>query len=306
VTIDGCPAGISIKEKDFEADLQRRKTGDLGSSSRLEPDLPRLISGVYKGFSTGSPITILFENTSIQSQDYSQFQDHPRPGHADYAAKCKYGGFNDHRGGGHLSARLTLGLTSAGVIAKKIIDPMQVKAELVAAGGESDITKAIQAAQAAQDSIGGLITCSVTAVPSGLGEPLFDSVESLISHAIFAIPAVKAIEFGTGFKSASLRGSQMNDPLINAEAKTATNNSGGINGGITNGNPITFRVAFRPAPSIGLPQETWNFATGQVETLAITGRHDTCLAIRAAVIVEAATAIVLADLKLIHKATKGD
>lgn len=300
VTIDGCPPGISITEADFEDDLDRRRTGALGSSGRSEADIPRLISGIQAGYSTGAPITILFENTNIRSQDYARFAAHPRPGHADFTAMRKYGGFHDQRGGGHLSARLTLGLTAAGVIAKKLIDPIQVCAELVEAGGERDFAQAIQAAQEAQDSIGGIISCTVNSVPVGLGEPFFDSVESQISHAIYAIPAVKGLEFGAGFRSASLKGSQMNDCLVNADGKTASNNSGGINGGITNGNPITFRVALRPAPSIGLPQETWNFTTGQMEPLIIRGRHDTCPAIRAAVIVEAATAIVLADLSLIQ------
>ncbi len=304
VTIDGCPAGIEINPADMRADLLRRKTGASGSSARLESDLPQVISGVFEGFSTGAPITILFKNENVQSADYKAFIDHPRPGHADFTARTKFGAYNDYRGGGHLSARLTLGLTAAGVIAKKIIAPMHVEAKLQKAGCSEDIEAAINAALAAGDSIGGVVYCQVKAVPVGLGESFFDGVESLISHAIFSIPAVQAIEFGAGFGSANLRGSVMNDVLANADGATATNNSGGINGGISNGNPIEFFTAFHPAASIALPQETWHFGREKMDTLHIKGRHDTCLALRAAVLVEAATAIVLADLLLLHKALK--
>lgn len=296
VTIDGCTPGIPLSEKDFKTDLARRKSGAKGTTQRKEPDIPRLISGVYKGHTTGAPLTILFENTDTRPEDYAGFTDVPRPGHADFTATKKYSGYNDQRGGGHFSGRITIGLVAAGVIARKIIAPVEIKASLKEAGGEREIEHAVKNAIDAKDSIGGIIECKVEQMPVGLGEPFFDSLESLISHMIFSIPAIRGIEFGAGFGVAGMRGSEHNDCFISADGKTKTNNAGGINGGISNGNPLLFRIAVKPASSIAVKQRTMNMATGKMVDLEIEGRHDACIALRVPVIVEAATAIVLADL----------
>ena len=263
-----------------------------------------MASGIYQGVSTGAPILISFANMDVRPQDYMSFSNHPRPSHADWTARIKYSGFNDPRGAGHLSARLTVGLVAAGVIAKKLISPAQVSAELVSICGSHDIDAQLTAAMADSDSLGGIISCTVQNLPAGIGEPYMDSVESLISHLVFAIPSVKGIEFGTGFTAAQMRGSQVNDPIVDSCGKTATNHSGGINGGITNGNEISFRVALRPAPSIGKEQQSWHFGKGKMESLRIGGRHDVCPALRAPVIIEAAAAIVLADLILLDRCTR--
>lgn len=296
VTIDGCTPGIPLSEKDFKTDLARRKSGAKGTTQRKEPDIPRLISGVYKGHTTGAPLTILFENADTRPEDYAGFTDVPRPGHADFTATKKYSGYNDQRGGGHFSGRITIGLVAAGVIARKIIAPVEINASLKEAGGEREIEHAVKNAIDAKDSIGGIIECKVEQMPVGLGEPFFDSLESLLSHMIFSIPAIRGIEFGVGFGVAGMRGSEHNDCFISADGKTKTNNAGGINGGISNGNPLLFRIAVKPASSIAVKQRTMNMATGKMVDLEIEGRHDACIALRVPVIVEAATAIVLADL----------
>ncbi len=298
ILIDGCPAGFSLDEADFEKDLLRRKSGARGTTPRLESDRPYIKSGLFKGKTTGAPMLITFENTDVRSRDYDSLKDVPRPGHADFAAREKYGGFNDYRGGGFFSGRITLGVVTAGVVAKKIIKPITVKATLIEAGGDTNIERAVDKAIEIKDSIGGIIKCEANHVPSGLGEPFFDSVESVISHMIFSIPAVKGIEFGAGFGAARMRGSEHNDLIIDTGGKTGTNHAGGINGGITNGNPITFRVVVKPTSSISLPQRTINLKTGKLTDLVIEGRHDTCIALRVPVVVECATAIVLADLML--------
>jgi len=296
VTIDGCPGGVSLSEADFENDLKRRKSGIKGTTPRIELDKPNIVSGILNGNTTGAPITIIFENKNIHPKDYDIFKDIPRPGHADFVAMKKYGGFNDYRGGGHFSGRLTIGIVAAGVLAKKIISPIKISSTLIEAGGTKNIEMAVEKAIKAGDSIGGIIECNVKNVPIGLGEPFFDSVESLISHIVFSIPGIKGIEFGSGFKAAEMKGSNHNDPIINNEGKTSTNNAGGINGGITNGNDIIFRVAVKPTPSISLIQHTMNIKTNEMTDLSIEGRHDTCIALRIPVIVEAAAAIVLANL----------
>jgi chorismate synthase len=229
------------------------------------------------------------------------FKDVPRPGHANFVAKKKYDGFSDIRGGGHFSGRLTLGLVTAGVIAKKIINPIDVKADLIEAGGEKNIDKAVQKAIENNDSIGGIIECRSLNMPVGLGEPFFDSVESLISHLVFSIPGVKAIEFGSGFKAAAMTGIQHNDPIITISGKTKTNHAGGINGGITNSNDLVFRIAVKPTASISKTQHTMNTKMAEMVDLEVKGRHDLCIALRIPVIVEAATAVVLADLMMINK-----
>lgn len=301
ILIDGCPPGLELAEKDFEADLPRRKSGAKGTTARLEDDVPLIKSGVFNGKTTGAPILIAFENKNVESKDYDSLKDTPRPGHADFTAAKKYGGFNDYRGGGHFSGRLTLGLVAAGVIAKKIIAPVKVTAALVEAGGDTNIERAVNKALEMKDSIGGIIECEVVNVPVGLGEPFFDSVESMLSHMMFAIPAVKGIEFGAGFGAARMKGSESNDSIIDVEGKTETNHAGGINGGITNGNPLLFRAAVKPTSSISLPQRTINLQTGEQVDLTVQGRHDTCIALRVPVVVECAAAIVLADLMMQNK-----
>jgi chorismate synthase len=301
VLIDGCPAGLQISEDDFTEDILRRKSGAKGTTPRIEEDKPILVSGFFKGFTTGAPILISFQNKNTKSEDYTDLFSFPRPGHADFTGKMKYGGFNDFRGGGHFSGRLTLGLVAAGVIAKKLIYPVSIQAKLVEAGGESNINKAIDKAIKNEDSIGGIVQCLAENVSIGMGEPFFDSFESLISHAVFSIPAIKGIEFGSGFESAKMFGSEHNDQLIDVTGKTVTNFAGGINGGITNGNPLNFRVAVKPTSSISKSQKTINLDSGKQEELKIQGRHDVCIALRVPVVLEAVTAIVLTDLMMLEQ-----
>lgn len=298
VVIDACPAGIPLKQSDFEADFSRRKSGAKGTTPRKEPDTPRIMSGLFNERTTGAPIMILFENTNTRSGDYSQLKDIPRPGHADFTAHQKFGGYQDYRGGGHFSGRLTLGLVAAGVLAKKIIAPASVSTSILEVGGSSDIEAALDRAIENKDSIGGIIECNISRVPVGLGEPFFDSVEAVMSHMIFSIPAIKGIEFGAGFRAARMTGSAHNDSFISTDGSTETNHAGGINGGITNGNEICFRVAVKPTSSTHQTQRTMNMLSGKMEDLTIEGRHDTCIALRVPVVVEAAAAIVMADLMM--------
>jgi chorismate synthase len=298
IVIDGCPAGIAIEQSDFEADFSRRKSGAKGTTPRQEPDTPRIMSGVFNDRTTGAPLMILFENTNTRSGDYSQLKDIPRPGHADFTAYQKFGGNQDYRGGGHFSGRLTLGLVAAGVIAKKMIAPTSLSASILEAGGSRDIEAALDRAIENRDSIGGIIECTIASVPAGLGEPFFDSLEAVLSHMIFSIPAIKGIEFGAGFRAAKMTGSEHNDNIVSSDGTTETNHAGGINGGISNGNEICFRVAVKPTSSTHQTQRTINMHSGQMEDLTIEGRHDTCIALRIPVVVEAAAAIVMADLML--------
>ena len=333
VTIDGILPGIPLEAKDFAEDLARRKAGALGTTPRLEADEPEIVSGVYQGKTTGAPLTILFKNENTRSEDYEQFRKHPRPGHADFTANLKFGGFNDPRGGGHFSGRITLGVVAAGVLAKKMLYFAQFQARLVKVGGLTDAAQwpeALKAAQAEGDSLGGVVECTVNGLPIGLGEPFWNSVESQISHAVFAIPGVRGIEFGDGFAASDMKGSEHNDLFPEHECcgghhhedgeehhcchgeheeghecqchgeheggehhccgrhkhpqPPVTNHAGGVNGGITNGNPLVFRVAFKPTASIA--------------KAGIPGRHDVCFALRTPVIVEAMAAIVLVDLAL--------
>lgn len=298
IVIDGCPSGIPLAALDFEKDFSRRKSGAKGTTPRRESDIPRIMSGVFNGHTTGAPVTVLFENTSARSGDYSRLVDTPRPGHADFTASRKYGGYQDYRGGGHFSGRLTLGLVAAGVIAKKIIEPVAVRATLIEAGGSRDIEEAVDRAIELQDSIGGIVECRITGVPVGLGEPFFNSVESVLSHMVFSIPAIKGIEFGSGFRAAGMKGSEHNDNIVATDGTTETNHAGGINGGITNGNEVVFRVAVKPTSSTHQAQRTMNVRTGEMEDLRIEGRHDTCIALRVPVVLEAAAAVVMADLMM--------
>ena len=371
VVVDGAKAGIPLSKEDFKEDILRRKSGSKGTTPRIEPDEPEILSGVFEGHTTGAPIAIIFRNTNTKSSDYKELLDVPRPGHADWTASVKWNGFNDPRGGGHFSGRLTLPLVAAGVIAKKQCG-FSFHADLVEIGGETDKDRwpdLLDATAKEGDSLGGIVECHVDGVPAGLGEPFFDSVESLISHAVFSIPGVRGIEFGDGFAAARLKGSEHNDSLIcpgtslMAEASSGgptaspcsespvandselasgsdspdsslrsapptrsasgplpltsrgwlrsglarpdasfevvlpkKNGAGGVNGGITNGAPIVFRVAFKPTSSIAKAQKTLNIKTGEMTELKIKGRHDVCFALRTPVIVESVAAIVLAGL----------
>ena len=302
VVIDGVPPGLSLSEDDMLPDLARRKGGARGTTPRQEEDRPLIKSGLFEGRTTGAPILILFENKDRDSTAYDALRYTPRPGHSDFVAHSKYHGFNDYRGGGHFSGRLTAGVVAAGAIAKKLIAPLKVEAKIDEVGGSQNIGETVDAAIQDKDSVGGIVSCRATDVPVGLGEPFFDSAESLISHAVFSIPAVKGIEFGAGFAAAAMRGSAYNDAIIDISGKTKTNNAGGINGGITNGNDVFFRVLVRPTASIPRPQQTIDLRTGAPTEVLVTGRHDACIALRMPVIIEAVTAMVFADLMLIDKA----
>ena len=323
VVLDGVPAGLELSEQDFEHDILRRKSGAKGTTPRIEADQPQIVSGVFEGHTTGAPLTIVFRNTNTHSSDYSLFAAMPRPGHADLTAALKWDDCQDPRGGGHFSGRLTLPVVAAGVVAKKMLADLtmldetpcnEVSARIVELGGiglgdastSLDMTdrslpqqwkQAIDQAIKEGDSLGAVVECTVPSMDPGYGEPFWDSVESLLAHAMFAIPGVRGIEFGDGFKAAAMKGSEHNDP-IDGTGRPTKNGAGGINGGITNGAPITFRVAFKPTSSIRKSQKTYNFAKQEMDSLEVPGRHDVCFALRAPVVVEAMTAIVLADLAL--------
>ena len=297
VLIDGCPAGIPLVTDDFAEALSRRRGGTRkGTTPRSEEDQPEFLSGVYNGFTTGFPIAIITRNRNTVSSAYDLFKDTPRPGHADYVAEKKFKGFADMRGSGHFSGRLTFGLVAAGVVAKKLAGDISVEARLLSVGGQSDIDSAINKAMEENDSVGGTIECVAKGVRVGVGEPFFYSLESALSQLAFSIPAIKGIEFGAGFRAASMRGSEHNDAFIDANGTTSTNNTGGINGGISNGNDIVFRLAVKPTSSIGRPQTTYNFASNKMGTLQVEGRHDACIALRIPVVAESITYIALADL----------
>lgn len=308
VTIDGCPAGLPIDVADFAADMERRKGGvQKGTTPRKEDDIPVFLSGWYNGFTTGAPLTLMIENKNTRSEDYAKQRSFPRPGHADWVAGVKYGGFEDYRGGGHFSGRLTAAMVAAGVVAKKLLSyyaqknasPLVIGATIIEIGGESDWEKGLQKAIDAKDSVGGIVECRVLGLPAGLGEHFFDSVESLLAHAVFAIPAIRGIEFGTGFAAARMLGSQHNDALLDGNGNTVTNHAGGIIGGLTNGQELVFRIAVKPTSSTPQDQQTWNRETDQVETFAVRGRHDLCIALRVPVVLEAVTAMVLTDLLIL-------
>lgn len=297
INIDGCPAGLPIDLNDFLPDLERRKGGTMkGTTPRKEDDLPIFKSGVFNNKTTGAPITIVFENNNTRSGDYEKLRAIPRPGHADFVAHQKFGGHEDFRGGGHFSGRLTLPLVGAGVIAKKLLKGISLSAVITEIGGERDIEKGLQKAIDEKDSVGGVVECRVSGLPIGLGEPFFDSVESLLAHAVFAIPAVRGIEFGTGFAAAKMFGVEHNDSILDSKGQTSTNHAGGVVGGITNGNELVFRIAIKPTSSTPKLQHTLNWETGETEDFSVKGRHDLCIALRVPPVLEAVTAIVLADL----------
>ena len=304
LVVDGCPAGLSLTPEDFNVDMERRKGGmQKGTTPRQESDLPIFKSGIFNGRTTGVPITILFENNNTRSGDYEKLRAIPRPGHADFVAHEKFGGFEDYRGGGHFSGRLTVALVAAGVIAKKLLQIVktEVRAEIKEIGGLENLEAGLQKAIDAKDSVGGILECRVQNLPASLGEPFFDSVESLISHAVFSIPAIRAIEFGTGFAAARMFGSQHNDAIADKTGRTITNHAGGVVGGISNGNELVFRIAVKPTSSTPKEQETFNRETGTSELFSVKGRHDLCIALRVPPVLEAVTALVLADLLLLEQ-----
>ncbi len=317
VVLDGVPAGLELSEEDFGHDILRRKSGAKGTTPRIEADQPAIVSGVFEGHTTGAPLTITFRNGNVRSSDYELFAAMPRPGHADLTAALKWADCQDPRGGGHFSGRLTLPVVAAGVVAKKILADAtmlddtpftSVDARIVELGGiptdGSEMPEAWKAAieQAAEagDSLGAIVECTVPDLDPGYGEPFWDSVESVIAHAVFSIPGVRGMEFGDGFKASAMKGSEHNDP-IGPDGRPTKNGAGGVNGGITNGAPVVFRVAFKPTSSIRKAQKTFNFVTGETGTLEIPGRHDVCFALRVPVVVEAMTAIALADLVLLNQ-----
>lgn len=321
VVLDGVPAGLELSEKDFENDILRRKSGAKGTTPRIEADQPAIVSGVYEGHTTGAPLAVVFRNSNTHSADYELFSAMPRPGHADLTAAFKWDDCQDPRGGGHFSGRLTLPIVAAGVVAKKIlsdatilddtpVDADSVNARIVELGGipwdggsdasalQKSWQDAIDDAIREGDSLGAVIKCTISRIDPGYGEPFWDSVESLIAHAVFSIPGVRGMEFGDGFKASAMKGSEHNDP-VGSDGRPIKNGAGGANGGITSGAPIEFRVAFKPTSSIRKAQQTFNFAKGETDTLEVPGRHDVCFALRAPVVVEAMTAIALADMVLL-------
>lgn len=330
--IDGLPPGTPLDlEKIREAMRRRAPSTSVASTARREQDEPEILCGFLDGRTTGTPLAVIIRNKDTRSQDYERTASLMRPGHADYAGFVKYNGANDIRGGGHFSGRITAPLVFAGAVARQVLEAKGItvgahiariadiadqpfeaftaeelrQPELASppvldpAAGERMLA-AVDTAKRREDSLGGVIECAATGVPPGLGEPFFDSVESELAHMMFSIPAVKAIEFGTGFACALLTGSQMNDsPQIeDGEVRFATNHGGGVNGGISNGAPILFRVAIRPTASISQPQKTINVRTMDNETLRLKGRHDACIVPRAVEVVKSAAAIVLLDLYL--------
>ena len=329
VIVDGCPAGLPLSVTYVQKEVDRRKPGvGPASTRRAEEDKVEALSGLFNGHTTGAPLCMIVWNTDADSSAYDRIKDLPRPGHADYTAFMKYGGFNDYRGGGRFSGRVTAGFVMAGAVAKKLLGTVgvEVLAHTVEIGGiaaksaslpalrridenllkcadpatTAKMLKAIEQARADGDSLGGIIEGMALNVPAGLGEPVFDTLEGDLAKALFAIPAVKGVEFGVGFGAARLRGSENNDRFIlkRSKVQTLTNNAGGILGGISNGMPVVVRVVVKPTPSISRPQATVNLKTKESATLDIKGRHDACIVPRAVPVVGAMMAIVLCDFAL--------
>ena len=305
VLIDGVKPGIKLSEDDFVLDLSRRKSGGLGTTPRIEEDKVLIESGVFNGYTTGGAILLRFLNNNTKSKDYSNLISQPRPSHADFVAGVKYNGYQDYRGGGSFSGRLTLGLVAAGVVAKKMLEGVSFNTSITNLGGETNTDKFNEILKTTvdnHDSVGGIVKVTVDGVEVGLGEPYFDSLESTISHLLFSVGGVKGVSFGKGFDAVNMRGSEFNDCITDKDGHTATNNNGGINGGISNGNQIVVNAFVKPTPSIGLPQETYSFKEEKVTELVINGRHDAAIILRAQVVIEACIAIALADAKLIKNA----
>ena len=307
VTIEGLPQGFAPDFDELNSFLQRRAPGRSElSTPRKEPDTPEFTEGICDGKICGDTVTAIIRNTNTRSKDYSELRIKPRPGHADYTAAVKFGGKADFRGGGHFSGRLTAPLCIAGGLIIQLLEKegITVESRIAEIGGisgdEDKMKQAILNAKAEGDSVGGIIECTVLGLPVGLGNAMFDGMESRIAKLVFGIPAVKGIEFGAGFEAARLRGSENNDPFEMRDGKvvTKTNNCGGILGGITDGMPLTFRAAFKPTPSIAKEQDTVNLETGENAKLSIVGRHDPCIVPRALPCVEAAAAIAVYDALL--------
>ena len=293
VTIRGVPATLPLAAGDFTADLLRRKSGARGTTPRIEDDTPV----IDDRRATDGTLTLTFANRNYRDADYRDFTAIPRPEHADFVALRRYGSLLD----GRFSGRMTLPIVAAGVVAKKLIAPVCVAASLVELGGipaddDDAVGRLLDEAAQEGDSLGGIVECRCTEVPVGLGEPFFDSLESLLAHAVFSIPGIRGIEFGDGFAASRMKGSDHNDPFIDAAGHTARNGAGGINGGLSNGNPVVFRVAVKPTSSIRKVQHTFDFARGEMVDYSVPGRHDTCFALRVPPVVEAVTACVFADL----------
>lgn len=334
LVLDGLPPGTPIEEEFIKEEMARRAPGkNQMSTQRQEKDAFIIESGVFEGKATGTPLCVLIPNSDQHSKDYSLLKDVMRPGHADYAGKVRYKGFNDYRGGGHFSGRLTAPLVFTGAVARTVLaqkgivvgahvarigkitddlfNPLGEMTERLMAlrkftlpvldDGKASLMEAeIMAAREQMDSVGGIVEVMAAGMPPGIGDPFFDSLESRLSHALFSVPAVKGIEFGAGFALAARKGSEANDPMTfdKGNVRTTRNNNGGITGGITNGMPVLFRVAIKPTPSIGQPQQTVNVTEGKDTVLEIKGRHDPCIVPRAVPVIEAVTAWVLLDMLL--------
>ena len=330
MTLDGIPAGLPVDTDALQVFLNRRAPGQNDwSTPRKEADRPEFLSGILDGFTCGAPIAAAIYNKNTRSGDYANLEDCPRPGHADYTAQVKYGGFQDAAGGGHFSGRLTAPLCIAGGLCKQWLEGMgiQIFAHISAIAGIPDtpfdplapdrdsiqpefpvinqdagarMRAVISAAKGDGDSVGGIVECAVTGLPAGVGEPMFGGVESRIAQIVYGVPAVKGVEFGAGFAAAKLRGSQNNDDyvMIDGQIRTATNNAGGILGGITTGMPLIFRAALKPTPSISRPQQSVSLSSGEMQELVIKGRHDPCIVPRAVPVIEAAAAIAIFDMIL--------
>ena len=301
--LDGMPSGIEVDDGFIASQLSRRRPKDQTSTPRQEKDEFSILSGVFKGHTTGTPICITIPNADTHSADYGEMQYKMRPSHADYTANCRYGGFQDYRGGGHFSGRITAALVAAAALVIPALNKkgIEINTDILNIGGETDKEKMRQKILEAKqdgDSVGGTLETVVTGMPTGVGEPWFDTVEGMLSHAIFSIPAVKGVEFGLGFRFADKLGSEANDQMYVEEdtVKCYTNNNGGVLGGITNGMPIIFRAVIKPTPTISKEQKTVDISTMSDTTLSARGRHDPCIVHRAAVVVESVTALVLADI----------
>ena len=337
ITLDGLPAGFPISLEKMKKDLDQRKAKNNLSTSRHEPDSFQIISGLYHGNTTGTPLTILIPNTNTNSKVYEDQKYLLRPGHADFTAFKKYHGFQDFRGGGHFSGRMTACIVAAGSICQQILDqkgisivshieqlhtiydtsfssdPVQLAKQaqllkekdfaVIDSDKESEMKKAILQAKKEGDSVGGILETIITSIPAGIGEPFFDSVESILSHLLFSIPAVKGVSFGAGFELAKMKGSQANDPFVyNNSIQTKTNHNGGINGGITNGMPILIHTVIKPTPSIHKEQKSINYQTNEEISLQIQGRHDPCIVHRARIVVDSILAFGILDLFMSWKA----
>ncbi len=304
IVIDGVPPGLSINHEKIKADLIKRNPKDVGTTPRKEADLYTITSGVFNGKTTGSPLHITIENTNVKSKDYDALKTHYRPGHSDFVAKTKYQGFHDYRGGGRFSGRLTAPLVIAGQIAKQSM-PFVFKSVLKQVGSCHDMSQLddyLTALQREGDSVGGVVSLTVENLPVGLGEPMFQKLTANIAHMLFSVPSVKGVEFGSGFDAAHLKGSETNDAIIDDQGTTNTNHSGGVSGGLSNGNPLNIQVMVKPTSSIGKSQNTYDAESKSVKTLNVKGRHDTAHIRRIPIVLENVTAIAIMDLWLQHKA----